>query len=196
MAISAVRLMSLIAEAVKSQPLAKADPAKVALVKALVAPAPPTGSSASTISTPIPSAALPLSEAVRSQQDGSAAVLRAYRLAGAALSTEVAADEPRPPGGASDPLARTDVSAPGARAAEPPASNRPAPFPLHGFAVLPPAAQADALAVKSGKGAVQKRSIRGVQAPAESTGEKISVGLIVTASAVVAAMLLALILAF
>ncbi len=197
MAVSAARLMSLVVDAMKSPPQAKADPVKGALVKAVVTPAPPTGSSARAGSTPMLPAALPLAQAMRSQQDGSAAVLRAYGFAGAAGSEGAATEEPLPgrAGAASDVSPRTDVSPPASRVAEPPMPNRPASFPLHGFAVLPLVGQADALAVKSGQRAVQKRSAPGARTGATAAEQKMPYVQITAAAAVAALIFLALIFA-
>lgn len=199
MAISTIRLMSLIAEAVKTSPQAKADPVRTALVKALVAQPLPAGSTTGTVS--VPPTMLPL-QAMRPQQDGSAAVLQAYGFSGAVGSADAGADEPvsgRPLGRAGVPelLPRADVPPTGPRAAEAVIPNRLNPLPIHGFTILPSAGQVDILATRFSKAAAQKPSLRGARAEmAEASVQKMPVGLIVTASAVVTVMLLVLILAF
>ncbi len=78
MDISSARLTALLREAMMlaAVPSAKADPAKTALIKALVQPSAPSGA-------PLPPAAVPalqalLSTAAKGQQTGSAEVLQAY----------------------------------------------------------------------------------------------------------------------
>ncbi len=78
MDISSARLTALLREAMMlaAVPSAKADPAKTALIKALVQPSAPSGA-------PLPPAAVPalqalLSTAAKGQQTGSAEILQAY----------------------------------------------------------------------------------------------------------------------
>lgn len=200
MAISAVRLMSLIAEAVKSPPQAKADPSRTALVKGLVAPPLPAGSTAGTVSAP---PTMPPLQAMRMQQAGSAAVLQAYGVSGAVGSADGGAEEAvfgHPPGragaGVSDPLPRADLPPAGPRVIDASIQNRLNPLPIHGFTILPSAGQVDAMVAKASKVSAEKPLPRGAQVEmAEASVQKMPLGLIVTASAVVTVMMLALILA-
>lgn len=79
MDISSTRLAALLKEAITPQavPLAKADPVKTALMKALVAPPAPSGSLVRSVATP----ALPMllqATAVRTQQTASPEMVQAY----------------------------------------------------------------------------------------------------------------------
>lgn len=207
MTISAIRLMSLVAEAVKPQPVpqAKSDPATVALVKALAVPAlaPETVSGAA--GAPVLPASLSLAQSTRPQQDGSAAVLRAYDLASAEVPASVDADEQRPgrqTGGAADPLLRAEMP-PAPRAAESAAANRSNPLPWNGFAVLPfptPAAGGVRKPAKSEPGQAGRKTAQNAPAPreaAESDAFRLNRSLALLAAAAAAvALALALILAF
>lgn len=136
MDISSARLTALLREAMilAAAPSAKADPAKAALIKALVQPPAPSG-------TPLPPAAAPALQALlsgtsaKTQQTGSAEILQAY-LAIAEPGAE--APDGAPTRAAAPPPANDDaqrgLAVPPARA-EDGSATKPAGLPWLAFLV-------------------------------------------------------------
>ena len=188
MDISSARLADLLKEVVTPQavPLAKADPVKTALVKAILAPPAPSGSLARPVATPTLPMLLPAT-AGRAQQTASAQMIQAY-LALTETDSETAGDAASVATGARRPedgdTAQRGLALPLARVDEK-AAARPASLPwlpLLSVVVSPPrrASIASAAAAPGPTGSRQGD-------PARLEHRQVSVGLMSLAAGLLAA---------